>query len=133
MASAAERARELPPGAELDALFFETCWGWRAGSNSPGRTVRDFWRTHIPGVKHYAEPPAVTTDAGDCEAWVMRWCEEQEIAVELHIGVDGKPYANVARRWFARGDTYKHALTRAAIAAAAIIGHIETEENNGKQ
>ena len=133
MASAAERARELPPGAELDALFFETCWGWRAGSNSPGRTVRDFWRTHIPGVKHYAEPPAVTTDAGDCEAWVMRWCEEQEIAVELHI--DGKAYATLSGTptRASVGDTYKHALTRAAIAAAAIIGHNETEENNGKQ
>ena len=104
-----ERARELPPGRELDALFFETCWPDEHGC----------W------LGAFLLPP-VTTDATACEKWVMRWFDDNDLRFTLNYNHEKKFIVTMRRQfhagWFAfvtqTGTTLWHALVLAAIAAA---------------
>lgn len=112
MPTASERARELPPGPELDALFFETCWGWRREPNE-----RNWWRVSSGNV--VTGLPAVTRNAQRCESWVMRWLNEQgdliwRVSNDNACIYRGDEFDLLAEE---DGETWKHALTRAAIAA----------------
>ena len=134
MPTNAERARELPPGEELDALFFETCWGWSKQSVQGHECVVNVWRTASGDYPNCGDT-RVTTDAAACEAWVMRWCRENEFRLMVCDGLNHKnEFVAIAsiRRKDGRDEEYFletaenhslwHALTRAAIAAAEAMG-----------
>lgn len=114
MPSATERARELPPGPELDALFFETCWGWYVKSAGIYEHVVD------QDGCHRLSYPKVTADAAACDSWVMRWANEQGDLIWRVSNYNACIYRGDDFDLLAEEDgvDWKHALTRAAIAAA---------------
>jgi hypothetical protein len=130
MKTATDRARELPPGPDLDALFFDTCWRWRRYRMCERTSwVRSFPCDTGSMYEWVHDLPEVSTDAAACEAWAMRWARENGFGVSasdsqrmtgnaivgshallIHCGID----AIVAS---ADGDTWWHAIVRACIVA----------------
>lgn len=132
-----ERARSLEAGAELDAMFFETCWGWKRKfrAEAPWNNYQDanFWRA--PREKDFEDTwlrcPPVSTDASACEAWAMRWARENKWnwyvgdshATLHHKVLEPDDYGswNGTVRVDERGTDWKHAFVRACIVAALTL------------
>lgn len=125
-----ERARTLEAGSELDALFFETCWGWRKEMlRDPTTQDESKWsgawleKERMPWT--YCRP--VSTDANACEAWAMRWARENGLLPQITIGandalvvlfspVESHPIPLITAK--ACGTDWKAAFVRACIVAA---------------
>lgn len=135
-----ERARTLEAGSELDALFFETCWGWRKEMlRDPTTQDESKWsgawleKERMPWT--YCRP--VSTDANACEAWAMRWAREKGLRYEIAECADkvrvrlydwqGRDFGG-ADLWMAQeyGENFKEAFVRACVAAG------EQLETNGE-
>lgn len=120
MKTATELAREMPPGPELDALFFETCCGWVRCDKSDVVLV-PHWIDDEGCVAF--EPESVSTDANACEAWAMRWARENGFIWRI----EQRGHRCRCEFWGTMkqrlplpeyGTDWKHALVRACIAAA---------------
>lgn len=131
MKTATELARELPAGPELDALFFERCWGWPRVLSRIALHVGYEWRD-ARGVV-YRELPPVSTDAAACEAWAMRWAREKGLQYTISDHGD-HVFATLSHVecWDASADgtDWKHALVRACIAAAEQLNLKGPEHGN---
>lgn len=120
-----ERARSLPVGAELDAMFFEVCW---PNTSMPA----SLWYRYVDGEPVFQKYPHVSTDANACEAWAMRWSRENGLRYEIHETADtvrvrlydrkGRDFG-LGDLWVAAeyGTDWKHALVRACIVAELTI------------
>lgn len=122
-------------GAELDARFFEVCWGWKQYPMGE----RMLWRHEVPCglgrmTKWEYDLPEVTDDANACEAWAMRWAREQGLMMWIHDKLNeccaelesaddfGIVYVE------AKGQDWKEAFVRACVAAAeAMQKHLTTK------
>jgi hypothetical protein len=115
--TASDRARELPPGAELDALFFETCWGWYR------KRDRGWWCGDMP----VGPMRRVSTDANACESWAMRWAREKGLLWSAGMCDEVGDYWAEVEKYDEDGDKFldcieygtdwKHAMVRACIVA----------------
>lgn len=119
-------------GAELDARFFEVCWGGESACTSTARLhpLEANRHRHIyvkSGSELILVPPSmqsVSTDANACEAWAMRWSRQANLRYEIcemqdHVLV---VLVNFERDLFeARGADWKQAFVRACVAAGEIL------------
>jgi len=107
-------------GADLDARFFEVCWGY---------VRREYYVScwawyHIDDMAMNESicvgDDAVSTNANACEAWAMRWSRQANLRYEIcemqdHVLV---VLVNFERDLFeARGADWKQAFVRACVAA----------------
>lgn len=125
-------------GAELDARFFEVCWGWRKKPvHDPD--VPDSWIWQAPdgsypvgsdAVRQYYDSDAVSTDANACEAWAMRWAREQGLVAMVEEMLDGRWCASLAQfdgdgefvdSHDSKGQDWKEAFVRACVAAGQAL------------
>jgi len=123
--SISDRAQELPAGPELDALFFETCWGWILVADSP-RTWSDREATWHRG------PEPVSTAAAACEAWAMRWAREHCFywRIDQHKNeCRTEVWRTHGGCWHVYGTDWKHALVRACICAAEALTNGEPKHD----
>lgn len=126
MKTATELARELQPGPELNALFFETCY-----PDTPPPTAHD----ETTGETVDVDWPSVTDDAAVCEAWAMRWARENGFIWRI----EQRGHRCRCEFWGTMkqrlplpeyGDDWKHALVRACIAAAEQLNPKGAEHGN---
>lgn len=112
MKTATELARELPPGPELDALFFEACY-----PDMPPPTAHD----EATGGTVDLDWPSVSEDTDDCEAWALCWAVARglRVTVESQEGTQWQVEIENGHVFVTEsGNSWEHALVRACIVAA---------------